>query len=99
MKHIHTQNGTYTYDEGVIKVTNQLYGFNSHNGERMIYIPSCGFRLVGSNGQTTPIDYLGDYTEDKLFQLSMLYDAYLIRDAQHEMMKIHRTRYLNNYIQ
>lgn len=90
MKHIHTKNGTHTYEEGVIKVTKQLYGFTSRNGDKMIYLPSSGFRLVESDGQTTPIDYIGDYTEDKMFQLSMLYDAYLIRDAQHEMMKIHR---------
>lgn len=90
MNHIHTHKGTYTYEEGVIQVTNQLYGFNSHKGEQMIYIPSSGFRLVGTDGQTAPIDYLGDYTEDKMFQEAMLYDAYLIRDAQHEMMKIHR---------
>ncbi|HDR2348573.1 TPA: hypothetical protein QCJ52_004613 [Enterobacter ludwigii] len=91
MNHIHTKKGTYTYEEGVIKVTNQLYGFQSHSGERMIYTPSSGFRLVDSDGQITPIDYLGDYTEDKMFQLSMLFNADLLRDAQHEMMKIHRT--------
>jgi hypothetical protein len=91
MNHIHTKNDTHTYEEGVIKVTNQLYGFTSHKGEKMIYIPSSGFRLVGSDGQTTSIDYIGDYTEDKMFQLSMLYDAYLLRDAQHEMMNIHRS--------
>ncbi|PLE59114.1 hypothetical protein B6I74_17160 [Klebsiella variicola] len=91
MKHIHTHNGTYTYEEGVINATKELYEFNSHKGEKMIYIPCSGFRLVGSDGQTTPIDYIGDYPEDKMFQLSMLYDSYLIRDVQHEMMKINRT--------
>ncbi|CAM6775744.1 hypothetical protein ENINMA044M2_07945 [Enterobacter intestinihominis] len=32
MNHIHTQNDIHTYEEGVIKVTNQLYGFTSRKG-------------------------------------------------------------------
>ncbi|ASN55794.1 hypothetical protein N7621_000137 [Salmonella enterica] len=82
----------YIYKEGIFRLIPhmEVVIFKNENGTGVTYFPSSGFRLFDTDYKFTQIDYLGDYPEDKMFQEAMLYDAYLIREVQEEILRIRK---------